>query len=97
MFADTGIPLLFRYMYSLGCSKSNLVVRLVGGASFCDPGGRLEIGKRNYTMARKLLLDSGVSVAAEAVGGAVSRTVRLFAGTGRATVLVGNERLEVEL
>jgi chemotaxis protein CheD len=97
MFADTGIPRLFRYMYSLGCNKSDLVVRLVGGASLCDSVGRLEIGKRNYAMARKLLLDSNVSVAAEAVGGAVSRTVRLFAGSGRATVLVGNERLELEL
>jgi chemotaxis protein CheD len=97
MFADTGIPMLFRHMYSLGCCKGDLVVRLVGGASLCDAGGRLEIGKRNYAMARKLLLESGVSVAAEAVGGAVSRTVRLFAGTGRATVLVGNDRHEVEL
>lgn len=97
MFADTGIPLLLRYMYGLGSSKSNLVVRLVGGASLRTPGGHLEIGKRNYVTARRLLLESGLSVASEAVGGAVSRTVRLFARTGRATVLIGNERQAVEL
>lgn|SRR5688572_18988765 len=97
MFADTGIPLLLGYMYGLGCSKADLVVRLVGGASLSDRSGQLEIGRRNHVAARQLLLQSGIAVAAEAVGGAVSRTVRLFASTGRATVLVGNERRELEL
>lgn len=97
MFADTGIPLLLDCMYGLGCRKADLVVRLVGGASLCTSSGRHEIGKRNYLAARRLLLAAGLSVAAEAVGGAVSRTVRLFARTGRATVLIGNERQEQEL
>jgi chemotaxis protein CheD len=97
MFADTGIPLLLRCMYALGSTSNNLVVRLVGGASLRDAEGCHEIGKRNYVVARRLLLESGITVAAEAVGGAASRTVRLFASSGRATVLVGNERQEVEL
>src|SRR5688500_16496138 len=89
MFADTGIPLLLHCMYGLGCCKGNLVVRLVGGASVCTASGHLQIGRRNYLAARRLLLEAGLSLAAEAVGGAVSRTVRLFASTGRATVLIG--------
>lgn len=32
MFADTGIPLLFKACYNLGAQKKSMIVKVVGGA-----------------------------------------------------------------
>ncbi|HXJ42968.1 MAG TPA: chemotaxis protein CheD, partial [Bryobacteraceae bacterium] len=47
MFADTGIPLLFKKAYGAGAEKKRLVVRLAGGAQVMDDAGVFNIGKRN--------------------------------------------------
>lgn len=97
MFADTGVPLLFHQMYAQSCRKQDLVVRVAGGANIHDDNGVFEIGKRNYVVLRKLLWKSGVGIAGESVGGSISRTVRLFVGSGRSTLRAGDSREEVEL
>jgi chemotaxis protein CheD len=83
MFADTGIPLLFRRAYEYGAEKRRLVVRVAGGAQVMDRDGVFNIGKRNYLALRKILWKAGVLVQGEEVGGHDSRTVRLEVGTGR--------------
>jgi chemotaxis protein CheD len=95
MFADTGIPLLFQTLYSLGCEKQNLVVKVAGGGALYDDKGLFSIGKRNYTILRKMFWKAGVIIKAEDVGGAKSRTARLCVGTGRCTV--SSRGAEVEL
>jgi chemotaxis protein CheD len=82
MFADTGIPLLFRQAYLKGADKRRLLVRLAGGAQVMDDNGVFNIGKRNYLAARKILWKAGVLLQSEEVGGSISRTVRLEVGTG---------------
>ena len=83
MFADTGVPLLFRGACELGAEKRRLVVRVAGGAQVMDDGGVFNIGKRNHQALRKILWKAGVMIHAEEVGGTQSRTVRLEVGTGR--------------
>jgi chemotaxis protein CheD len=83
MFADTGVPLLFRRAYEYGAEKRRLVVRVAGGAQVMDREGVFNIGKRNYLALRKILWKAGVLVQAEDVGGNASRTVRLEVGSGR--------------
>jgi chemotaxis protein CheD len=83
MFADTGIPLLFKQSYQLGASKRNMMVKVVGGGQIMDENGVFNIGKRNYLALRKLFWKNNVMVAAEHVGGNVNRTVRLEIATGR--------------
>ncbi len=83
MFADSGIPLLFKQSYQLGASKRNMMVKVVGGGQIMDENGVFNIGKRNYLALRKLFWKNNVMVAAEHVGGNVNRTVRLEIGTGR--------------
>src|SRR5436305_4658403 len=39
MFADTGIPLLFRRSYQRGAAKQRLVIDIAGGAQVMDEGG----------------------------------------------------------
>lgn len=83
MFADTGIRALLDAVKAGGAQPRRMVVRLTGGAQVLDGEGVFQIGKRNYLAARKILWKAGILIAAEAVGGEVSRTVRLEVGTGR--------------
>jgi len=95
MFADTGIPLLFQSMYQLGCKKQDLVVRVAGGGALYDDKGLFSIGKRNYTILRKMFWKSSILIATEDVGGAKSRTARLFVGSGRCTVSSQGEEIDL--
>jgi chemotaxis protein CheD len=83
VFADTGIPLLFRRSYELGAVKERLVVRAAGGAEVLDTGGVFRIGARNRQAMRRILWRAGVMIRGEATGGPVSRTIRLDVSDGR--------------
>jgi chemotaxis protein CheD len=89
MFADTGIPRLMDSLKAAGGEGKRMVVQLTGGAAVLDSQGVFQIGKRNYLAARKILWKAGILIAAEAVGGEVSRTTRLEVGTGRLWVREG--------
>ncbi|MBW2619458.1 MAG: chemotaxis protein CheD [Deltaproteobacteria bacterium] len=86
MFADTGIPVLFKACYKLGATKAGLKVRLAGASQAMDESGIFKIGKRNYQAARRLLWKNNVNVAAEDVGGTAHRTVWLEIATGDITM-----------
>jgi len=83
MFADSGIPLLFRRSYDMGAEKRRLVVCVAGGAQVMDDAGVFNIGKRNALALRKILWKAGVLIHSESLGGSVSRTVRMEMSTGR--------------
>jgi chemotaxis protein CheD len=82
-FADSGIPVLFKKAYELGAIKNRMVVHAVGGAQVMVDQELFNIGKRNQMALRKLLWKAGVMLQAEAVGGNISRTVRLEMATGK--------------
>lgn len=82
MFADSGIPLLFKETYKLGAVKSRLIVKAVGGSQVMDTNGVFNIGKRNYMMMRKIFWKNKVMIAKEDVGGTVNRTLSLDIATG---------------
>ncbi len=86
MFADTGVPILFHKLYDLGCKKENLIVKVAGGGQIGEDQVGFEIGKRNYTVLRRMLWKSNVLVSAEDVGGCKSRTVSVEVGSGRCVV-----------
>ncbi|MBN2714774.1 MAG: chemotaxis protein CheD [Deltaproteobacteria bacterium] len=88
MFADTGIPKLFEKMYELGCRKENIIVKVAGGGQLYDDKGTFNIGKRNYTVMRKMFWKNNIIVSAEDVGGAKSRTAKLRIADGRVTIKV---------
>lgn len=62
------------------------MVKVAGGGQLYEDNGIFEIGKRNYTMLRRMLWKANVLVAAEDVGGAKSRTVSLDVASGRCVV-----------
>ncbi len=94
MFADTGIPLLFRSAYQLGAVKSRLLVAAFGGAHVNASGEGFEIGRRNYLAMQQVLGRAGVRVHKEDVGGTSPRTVRMEITTGHISVLCGRQQRE---
>ncbi len=82
MFGDTGIPLLFKETYRLGAVKNRLRVIVAGGAGILDQKGFFNIGKRNYTLLRKLFWKNNVMIDFEDVGGNVNRTLKLEVANG---------------
>lgn len=91
MFADTGVPLLFEKMYALGCKKEDIVVKVAGGGKLYDDNGTFDIGRRNYTVLRKIFWKNNVMIHAEDVGGSKSRTAKLYLQDGRVTISSGGE------
>ena len=95
MFADTGIPLLFKSVYKLGGDKKRLIVKVAGGSQMMDAKGTFNIGKRNYMALRKLLWKNNVMIDAEDVGGFESRTMALEISTGLVTIKKNKEVMEL--
>ena len=72
--------------FDAGATRANLVAKVVGAASRIDESNLFRIGERNYAIARKVLWKNGILIAAEDVGGSISRTVYLRVSDGRTTV-----------
>jgi len=84
MFIDTGVPRLFHECYKAGAARERLIVKAAGGASTSSElkDDFFQIGRRNFTLLRKLLWKSGLLLQAHDVGGTVSRTMSLEIETG---------------
>jgi len=95
MFADTGIPLLFKRAYKLGAQKRRLVVKVAGGAKLMDSNDTFNIGKRNHLALRKILWRNSVMIDKEDVGGYDGRTMRVNIATGRITIKSKNREYEL--
>ncbi len=95
MFADTGLPLLFKSAYKLGAEKKRLVVKAAGGSQLLDDSGTFNIGKRNYLILRKIFWKNGVMINGEHIGGSISRTLRLNLQTGIVTVRTKEGEVEI--
>jgi chemotaxis protein CheD len=86
MFADTGIPLLFKSCYQLGAEKKRLIVKIAGGASILNDADYFRIGQKNITAMRKLFWKNNVMIKAEDTGKNCNRTVKLQLADGRCFV-----------
>jgi chemotaxis protein CheD len=95
MYADTGIPMLFRRAYELGAQKQRMSVVIAGGAQVLDPNNTFNIGKRNHLAVRKVLWKAGVMVNYEDVGGTAPRNLRIEASSGSIFVSCGREEREI--
>lgn len=96
MFANTGIPLLFKEAYRLGATKNHLLVKAFGGSQLLDSSNIFNIGQRNYQIMCRMFEKNNIKIDKEDIGGNVNRTVSLEIGTGR-TVLKVSGRGEIEV
>jgi chemotaxis protein CheD len=92
MFGDSGIQLLIQMLKQKGLNPRRCTWTVTGGAQVLDGQGTFQIGKRNYLAAKKLLWKEGLLISGEAVGGEVSRTVRLELDSGKFWIREGGGR-----
>jgi chemotaxis protein CheD len=88
-FPQSAVPRLLELMLADGAQQSRITARLAGGASMfaaLAPPGTVHMGERNLVAARQALLNHGVPLVGEAVGGDFGRTVRLRVQDGRVEV-----------
>jgi len=86
MFADTGLAWLLQLMEQRGAKRRRMAVGLVGAARILNLPDRFDIGRHNHQAIRKALLDNGLSVQRELIGGGVPRSMYLNVGDGRLRV-----------
>ena len=86
MFADTGLPLLFRSLAGLRAQTARLRIFVTGGASVLCGSDVFKIGERNIRAVADYLASSGFRVRQWSVGGTINRTVHLEIGTGNITL-----------
>lgn len=87
-FPATAVPAMLERMRALGAS-GEIHARLIGGASMFAPllpAGAVGLGVRNVQAARQACAAHAVPIIAEAVGGAMGRTVHFDVATGRVQV-----------
>ena len=87
-FPPTAVPLLLEGLRQAG-ARGPYVAKLAGGASLFGtllPVGGVNMGKRNVDASRKALLDAGVPIVAQDVGGEYGRSVYFHVADGRLIV-----------
>lgn len=86
MFADTGMSHLLKELETLGAKKRRMRVHLAGGGKMLHAKTLLDIGRRNHEAICKVLLDHGMTVDREMIGGSEPMTMQLKVGNGEVSV-----------
>ena len=92
MFVDTGIPGLFQALLENGTSKDHWAVKAVGCGNPMGAKDVFKIGQRNYRVLQEMLSNEGIRLAAEDVGGTISRKVALDLANGQTIVRSNGEK-----
>lgn len=86
MFADTGLPLIFRALAGLRAERRHLRIFLAGGAAVLQGEDIFRIGTRNAQATTKFVQDNGLFVKYSDLGGQQNRTLHLEIASGRVTM-----------
>jgi chemotaxis protein CheD len=97
MFADTGLPLLFRSLAGLKAERGRIRLLLAGGASVIAGQDPFKIGERNTAKVADFLRSNGLAVVYADTGGAINRTVHLEINTGLVTIKRPTDSARFEL
>ena len=94
IFVDTGVEQIFSEFEKHGSLIDRLIIKVAGGSSFTKPGDNdlFEIGRRNFTMFRKILWTKGLLIKSFDIGGNVSRNISINIDSG--IVIVKSEGIE---
>jgi len=88
-FVNSVINKMLQDLKKEGCLKLHLVAKLFGGAhmfSFITKDSVLNVGERNIEMAKSVLQQQGIKIAAEELRGSIGRTIELDLENGRVCV-----------
>ena len=89
-YVGPGLEALLQDCVRMGARKERLVLTAAGGASSKQDEAQdlFQIGRRNFTMLRKVLWESGLLLKAHDVGGTQPRMLTLDIATGDVQVKV---------
>ena len=90
MFADTGLPLLFRSLAGLRADFATTRLFLAGGANVLCDADTFRIGERNIQAASDYPRRNRFVIWHSALGGTINRTVHLNIATGEITLKTPN-------
>lgn len=98
-YVDSGISGLCDEIVRAGAQVSRLSIWVTGGANMLlssDFSKAFDIGNRNIEVAKRVMEDLHLPIAAVDVGGHLGRTVRLYVAQGRMTVrVIGGQEKEL--
>jgi chemotaxis protein CheD len=86
-YAEIGLPILLtKLRNSYQCDLSKGKVFLIGGANSVKEYDHFKVGERNIAKIKSILNEYNIKYNSDEVGGTVSRTVILEAGTGNIAI-----------
>ena len=94
-FVDTGVVQMFNDLIARGADKKDLIIAVAGGSNINDTNNVFEIGKKNYTILRKVLWKNNFLIKAEHVGEDLSRTFSMHIDTGEVWVRARGEKIKL--
>jgi chemotaxis protein CheD len=86
MFANTGLPLLFKSLQGLRADLTRLRLFVAGGANVLAGTDTFKIGERNIQATHDYLHQLGFDFSHAAVGGTINRTIHLQNSNGLLTL-----------
>lgn len=82
-YASTGLPYFInQFSREFGCARSELIIRIFGGANSIRQNDTFNVGKRNIEITRRILKDMNLDIHYAETGENVSRTIELDVGNG---------------
>jgi chemotaxis response regulator CheB/chemotaxis receptor (MCP) glutamine deamidase CheD len=81
MFGLFAIPALFKEFKKMGSKPTDLIIKILGGAN-STVDSVTPIHQENVKIARKVIQDLGLKIAAESVGGTEGRKIEFCTSTG---------------
>lgn len=83
-YATTGLPYFINKMCVMyGCRKSELTIRLYGGADSIRTNDVFNIGRKNIDIVYSILDGMDLKIASADIGRNISRTIELDINTGK--------------
>ncbi|MCC6933973.1 MAG: hypothetical protein IT292_12110 [Deltaproteobacteria bacterium] len=86
---------MLNQLMSGGSKKNDLIICVAGGSSINDKNNVFEIGKRNYTVLKKLLWKNNLLLKSEHVDDNLSRFISLKIATGELIVTVKGGNIQL--
>ena len=86
MFADTGLPMLFRSLKGMKADPARIRLFITGGACVLTSHDSFKIGERNTQATLDYLTTNRFAIRQTVTGGTTNRTVHLQIGDGEMTL-----------
>ncbi len=92
-YIDSGVPYILNKMVKLGATRSNMILKIAGGAKMLSiPGSNpnLDIGQKNIAEVKAAIDRERMLICGADLGGNFGRTIEFFIGSGKITVKAVN-------